>query len=76
MPGMNGLQLQSHVANEGWSIPIIFITAYGNKQVRRKAIKAGAVAFLEKPFGDEQLLETIRSTLPQDNEDKVTCYQV
>jgi len=73
MPGMNGLQLQSHLAIEGWSIPIIFITAYGNKQVRRKAMQAGAVAFLEKPFGDEQLLETIRSTLPQDNRDKATC---
>ena len=61
MPGMNGLQLQSHLATEGWSIPIIFITAYENKQVRRKAMQAGAVAFLEKPFGDEQLLKTIRS---------------
>ena len=73
MPGMNGLQLQSHLAVEGWSIPVIFITAYGNKQVRRKAMQAGAVAFLEKPFGDEQLLETIRSTLPQDNGDEATC---
>jgi FixJ family two-component response regulator len=76
MPGMNGLQLQNHLAIEGWSIPIIFISAYGNKQVRRKAMQAGAVAFLEKPFGDEQLLETIRSTLPQDNGDKATCDQV
>ena len=33
MPGMNGLRLQSHVATEGWSIPIIFISAYGNKQI-------------------------------------------
>jgi FixJ family two-component response regulator len=73
MPGMNGLQLQSHLAIEGWSIPIIFITAYANNQVRCKAMQAGAVAFLEKPFGDEQLLEAIRSTLPQDNGDKATC---
>jgi len=65
MPGMNGLQLQSHLATEGWSIPIIFITAYANKQVRRKAMQAGAVAFLEKPFGDEQLLATIRSILQE-----------
>ena len=73
MPGMNGLQLQSQLAIKGWTIPIIFITAYANKQVRRKAMQAGAVVFLEKPFGDEQLLETIRSTLPQDNGDKATC---
>ena len=72
MPGMNGLQLQSHLATEGWSIPIIFISAYGNKQSRRKAMQAGAVAFLEKPFNDEPLLETIRSALQQDKGDKAT----
>jgi FixJ family two-component response regulator len=76
MPGMNGLQLQSHLAIEGWSIPIIFVTAYANNQVRRKAMQAGAIAFLEKPFGDEQLLAAIRSTLPEDNGDKATGDQV
>jgi FixJ family two-component response regulator len=70
MPGMNGLQLQSHLAIEGWSIPIIFITAYGSKQVRRRAMQAGAVALLEKPFGDEQLLATIRSIL-QERQDEM-----
>jgi FixJ family two-component response regulator len=66
MPGMNGLQLQSHLVTEGWSTPIIFISAYGNKQSRRKAMQAGAVTFLEKPFSDEHLLETIRSAQQQD----------
>jgi FixJ family two-component response regulator len=60
MPGMNGLQLQSHLAGEGYSIPIIFITAYGDKS-RRRALQAGAVAFLDKPFNDEQLLKSLRS---------------
>ncbi len=60
MPGMNGLQLQSHLADEGYSIPIIFITAYGDKS-RRRALQAGAVAFLDKPFSDEQLLKSLRS---------------
>jgi Response regulator len=72
MPGMNGLQLQSHLVTEGWSIPVIFISAYGNKQSRRKAMQSGAVAFLEKPFSDEHLLETIRSALQQDKGDKAT----
>ena len=72
MPGMNGLQLQSRLATESWSIPIIFISAYGNKQSRRKAMQAGAVAFLEKPFSDEHLLETIRSALQQDKGDNAT----
>ena len=63
MPGMNGLQLQSHLAAEGRSIPIIFITAYDDEESRRRAMQAGAVAFLGKPFGDGQLLQTIHSAL-------------
>jgi FixJ family two-component response regulator len=63
MPGMNGLQLQSHLAAEGCGIPIIFITAYDDTESRGRAMQAGAVAFLGKPFNDEQLLQTIRSAL-------------
>jgi FixJ family two-component response regulator len=63
MPGMNGLQLQSEMAAAGYGIPIIFITAYDNKDSRRQAMQAGAVAFLGKPFNDEDLLQTIRSAL-------------
>jgi FixJ family two-component response regulator len=63
MPGMNGLQLQSKLAALGYSIPIIFITAYDNKDSRRQAMQAGAVAFLGKPFNDEGLLQTIRLAL-------------
>jgi FixJ family two-component response regulator len=63
MPGMNGLQLQSHLACLGYTIPIIFVTAYDNKESRQQAMQAGAVAFLSKPFDDELLLETIRGTL-------------
>jgi len=63
MPGMNGLQLQSHLAAEGCGIPIIFITAYDDRESRGRAMRAGAVAFLSKPFGDEQLFQTIRSAL-------------
>jgi FixJ family two-component response regulator len=63
MPGMNGLQLQSHLAAERRGLPIIFITAYDDRESRGRAMRAGAVAFLGKPFGDEQLLQTIRSAL-------------
>jgi FixJ family two-component response regulator len=65
MQGMNGLQLQSHLASEGCSIPIIFISAYGNKEYRRQAMQGGAIAFLDKPFRDEKLLKNIRSALKQ-----------
>ena len=63
MPDMNGLQLQRQLAASGYNIPIIFITAYDNKESRQQAMQAGAVAFLSKPFNDELLLETIRATL-------------
>ena len=63
MPGMNGLQLQSQLAAAGCRIPIIFITAYDDGESRRRALQAGAVAFLGKPFSDEELLETIHSAL-------------
>lgn len=63
MPGMSGLQLQSHLAAAGCGIPIIFVTAYESADSRQRAMRAGAAAFLGKPFSDEQLLQTIRSTL-------------
>ena len=66
MPGMNGLQLQSQLAAADCRIPIIFITAYEDKESHRLAMQAGAVAFLAKPFSDEQLLQWIRSALRQE----------
>jgi FixJ family two-component response regulator len=63
MPGMNGLQLQSQLAAADSRIPIIFITAFDDKESRRRAMQAGAIAFLGKPFNDEQLLESIRLAL-------------
>jgi FixJ family two-component response regulator len=63
MPGMNGLQLQGQLAAAGCSIPIIFITAHNDKESRRRAMQAGAIAFLGKPFSDEQLLQGIRLAL-------------
>ena len=67
MPGMSGLELQSELAVAHCSIPIIFITAFDNQESRGRAIQAGAVAFLRKPFSDEQLLQTIHSALRHDN---------
>jgi FixJ family two-component response regulator len=66
MPGMDGLELQSALATAGYDIPIVFITAYENKVSRQQAVQAGAVAFLAKPFGDEQLLQTVRLALSRD----------
>jgi len=63
MPGIGGLELQSQLAAKDCSIPIIFITAYRNETSHQQAMQAGAVAFLDKPFSDEQLLKNIRSAL-------------
>jgi FixJ family two-component response regulator len=63
MPGMNGLELQSELVAAGYGIPVVFITSYEDKESRGRAMQAGAVAFLGKPFSDEQLLQTVRSAL-------------
>ena len=63
MPGMNGLQLQSQLTAAGNRIPIIFMTAQEDEESRRRALQAGAVAFLDKPLRDVQLLQIIHSAL-------------
>src|SRR5258705_8386568 len=63
MPGMSGLELQAKLSSEQCRIPIIFITAHGDAQMRMQALRAGAVEFLAKPFNDEVLLETVRAAL-------------
>ena len=63
MPGVNGLALQGQLAAAGSRVPMVFITGYDQEESRQRAMQAGAVAFLVKPFSDEQLLQTIRSAL-------------
>jgi FixJ family two-component response regulator len=63
MPGMNGLDVQERLAERDDVIPVIFITAHDEVGVREKAIAAGAVAFLRKPFDDELLIKTLREAL-------------
>jgi FixJ family two-component response regulator len=60
MPGLSGLDLQGEFAKSGDPIPIIFITGHGDIPMAVRAIKAGAVEFLAKPFRDDDLLEAIR----------------
>jgi len=63
LPGLNGLDLQKRVAIERIDTPIIFITGHGDVPMTVQAMKAGAVEFLTKPFGDEILLSAIRHAL-------------
>src|SRR6202050_2278635 len=63
LPGLNGLDLQKHVAAERTDMPIIFITGYGDVPTTVRAMKAGAVEFLTKPFSDDVLLSAIRQAV-------------
>src|SRR5580700_7645297 len=60
LPDINGFELQQELASKDIQIPIIFLTGYGDIPMSVRAIKAGAVEFLTKPFDDEYLLDAIR----------------
>ena len=66
LPGANGLDFQEALARAGISIPIIFITAHGDVPMASRAMKAGAVEFLMKPFQKEDLLTAIDHALERD----------
>jgi len=67
LPGINGLEFQQQLSDAGLQIPIIFVTAYGDIPMSVKAMKSGAVEFLTKPFGDEDLLDAVRQALVRDS---------
>jgi FixJ family two-component response regulator len=63
MPGMSGLSLQSYLESTGRHVPIVFVTAFSDDRVRVRAMDAGAICFLTKPFCEGDLLEGVRSAL-------------
>jgi FixJ family two-component response regulator len=63
MPGLSGLDLQKQTSEAGLEIPIIFITSHGDIPMTVRAMKAGAVEFLTKPFRDQDLLDAIQQAL-------------
>jgi FixJ family two-component response regulator len=63
MPGMSGLELQAKLKAERCRIPIIFITAHGDEEMRLRALRAGAVEFLAKPFDEKILFDFLRAAL-------------
>ena len=66
LPGLSGLDLQKRMADAGIEIPIIFITGHGDIPMTVRAMKAGAVEFLTKPFRDQDLLDAIQQALERD----------
>jgi FixJ family two-component response regulator len=59
LPGLSGLELQAELARAGIGLPVIFLTAHGSGSLRAKALRAGALGFLEKPVQDQTLLEAV-----------------
>ena len=65
MPNMSGVELQADLANRGFRIPTIFMTAFPDDPVRRRAMNAGAVGFLHKPFNGKALIQFIQDAISQ-----------
>ena len=70
LPDLSGLDLQKHVASQRADMPIIFITGHGDVPMTVQAMKAGAVEFLTKPFGDDVLLGAIRNALERSDAER------
>jgi FixJ family two-component response regulator len=79
MPGLSGMELQGELTRRKVNIPIVFITGHGNVPMSVKAMKAGAVDFLQKPFNHQDLLKVIRQALAKDKHlsaSKAECLEI
>jgi RNA polymerase sigma factor (sigma-70 family) len=66
MPGMSGLELQEHLIQRGISLPVVMITGYGDVPMAVRALKSGALDFIEKPFTEQELLDRVNEALHVD----------
>jgi FixJ family two-component response regulator len=67
MPGMSGFELQERLVGSAFEIPIIFISALGDKDARDRAMRAGAVGFLSKPFSDDALIDAVQVAIAREH---------
>ena len=70
MPGLSGLDLQKELASAGLDLPVIFLTGHGTVPMTVRAMKSGAVDFLQKPVDDQLLLDTIHRAIKQDQQSR------
>ena len=63
MPGMNGIELQERLRRDGHGVPVIFITAFPEEALRRRAMAGGATCFLAKPFEGDAMIRCIETAL-------------
>jgi FixJ family two-component response regulator len=67
MPGLSGIELQTHLMSRGNRTPMIFVTASLEEMARARALNGGAIGFMPKPFNEERLIEYIRLDLAVDS---------
>jgi FixJ family two-component response regulator len=67
LPGISGLDFQRELGSAGWTLPIIFISGYGDIPMTVKAMKSGAIEFLTKPFRHQDLLDAVQQALQRDH---------
>ena len=63
MPGLSGVELQNRLISDGYYMPTIFISAFPNTQIEQRVLQSGAIAYLRKPFNDDELLEHIETAV-------------
>ena len=76
MPGLSGLDLQDELAKKALTIPVIFITGHGTVPMSVRAMKAGAVDFIQKPFEDQELLDAIHSALERNRQTRMEQAEI
>jgi len=76
LPGMSGLTFHKELAKEGLTLPVIFITGHGDIPMSVRAMKAGAVEFLTKPFHDQDLLDAIHAAIERDRKKRREAARV
>jgi RNA polymerase sigma factor (sigma-70 family) len=76
LPGLSGLDFQAELARRNLQLPIIFITGHGDIPMSVKAMKAGAVEFLTKPFREQDILDAVRVALDRDSERRRDEYRI
>jgi FixJ family two-component response regulator len=76
LPGMSGMEMQNRMAEFGIGLPIIIMTAHGDIPMVRKALKAGAVEFLTKPFSSQELLESVQQAFARDRSNRHSESQI
>ena len=76
MPGMSGLELQTELNKRGAIVPVVFITGHGDVPMAVEAMRQGAFNFLQKPFRDDELLNSVRRALEKDHFDRAQLQHI